>query len=39
MHKNDVFFEDVIFKDVYIHKIANSEQIFYRKQNVTWRLV
>ena len=39
MHKNDVFFEDVILEDVYIHKIANSEQIFYRKQNVTWRLV
>lgn len=39
MHKNDVFFEDVILKDVYIHKIANSEQIFYLKQNVTWRLV
>ena len=39
MHKNDVFFEDVILKDVHIHKIANSEQIFYLKQNVTWRLV
>ena len=39
MHKKDVFFEDVTLKDVYIQKIAISEEIFYLKQNVTWHLV